>query len=177
LSPFSRQAAALVLLFAAMVALALGTAFTRSTIPRSFSEEVEKLQLSSAGKLHRIRTRVRRHTGGNDYFLLTVNGRRVVIDRSVATMLRPGDAIEKKRFSRTLRVNGQSRRLPLSMDFHHMLIAYPLLGILLTLALAGDRMSARLPGSSARFRLLQVAFLARAGELHPRTDPRTSSRL
>lgn len=50
-------------------------------------------------------------------------------------MLRPGDSVSKKRFSRTLSVNGEPRRLPFSRDFHHMLFAYPLLALLTALAL------------------------------------------
>lgn len=131
-----RQALVLALLFAAMALLGLGTAYVRSTIPRVLSGKVERLQLSANGMLSPIRTQVRRYTNGNDYFLLTVNGHRIVIDRRVASLLRPGDTISKKRFSTTLTVNGKPRRLHLSKDFHHMLIVYPLLAILLALALA-----------------------------------------
>ena len=126
----------LTLLFALAVALALATAFARTTIPRAFSGKVERLELAAGGKLQVIRTHVDRPTSGNEYFLLTVNGQRIVIDRRVGSILRPGDSISKKCFSRTLIVNGEPRRLHLSKDFHHMLVAYPLLGILLALALA-----------------------------------------
>jgi hypothetical protein len=126
---------ALALLFALAVALALATAFTRSTIPRALSGKVDKLELASGGKVQEIRTHVDRPTGGNDYFLLTVNEHRIVVDRGVASILRPGDRVSKKRFSRTLIVNGEPQRLHLSRDFHHMLVAYLLLGLLLVLAL------------------------------------------
>lgn len=85
--------------------------------------------------MQEIHKRVDRPTGGNDYFLLTIAGRRIVVDRGVARMLRPGDSVGKKRFSRTLSVNGEPRRLHLSRDFHHMLFAYPLLALLTALAL------------------------------------------
>ena len=117
------------------VLVGLATAFTRSTIPRALSGKVEKIELASGGKLQEIHKRVDRPTGGNDYFLLTIAGCRIVVDRGVARMLRPDESVSKKRFSRTLSVNGEPRRLPLSQDFHHMLVAYPLLGILLALAL------------------------------------------
>jgi len=123
-----------IVLAVACALLGAGTTFTRSTIPRTF-----------AGRVERVDFYIQDRAGVDDVYFINVGSDRMMVDRDVAQLLKSGDRVSKSRFSSTLTVNGKPEQLHLSRDFFHMLAAYPLIILLVALALWGDRISARLP--------------------------------
>ena len=120
----SREAAAAVLSAGAfgLAAAGAGEAVARSGIPRAWD-----------GTVTRIEARHEKHPGIDDVWYVAVDGRAVHVDSALATSLRVGDRVEKRRWQRSLRVNGTERRLALSRDARAMLAVAPVTALMVVL--------------------------------------------
>ncbi|MDQ1711759.1 MAG: hypothetical protein QOE45_1209 [Frankiaceae bacterium] len=78
------------------------------------------------GTVTDIRLVTEKHRGIDDVWFVSVNGRSVHVDAALARTLDVGDRVDKGAWERTLRVDGEPRRLALSRDARRMLVLAPL---------------------------------------------------
>ena len=121
-------------LFALAALLALGNlwfTFHRSGIP-----------VSLTGTVERVEVRQEKHPGLDDVHLVTISGREIHLDAEVASLVEPGDEIQKGQWSTSLTTSRATRGIRPSKDFWRMVLAMPLL-VGLAALLLGYRFRAR----------------------------------
>jgi hypothetical protein len=101
---------------------------SRSTIP-----------LALDGEIREVEVRLEKNPGIDDVYLVSVDGRRIHVDRAVGIRLRSGMQVSKAAWDRVLRTSRGPVPLRPSQDTRRMVAAMPLIVLATALLCFGGR--------------------------------------